>query len=151
MRIKFVSAFAAAVIVFLTSITILGQKGAVCKIGTTTFDCPAGFLKLPDVDATTRLFQSKDKDNPLKLFVAVSAGDFVDSVLRQTHERSYSIPASERFEWKTVTNPLTMDVETKYKHRVIASLGFWNKHLLEMKSFIFSVKAARSPAATTRA
>jgi len=126
----------------LLFISLFGNEGAAqrsaCKIGTTTFACPDGFVKLPDVDSETRLFRLKREDL-LYLFVAVPSGDFVDSGLKEALEKYYSGASSRAFQWNTVKNPLYMAIDTKYENKVSASFGFWDKHLLEFKFFIFSV------------
>lgn len=114
-----------------------GQK--TCRIGTTTFSCPEGFVKLPNVNPETRLFRSKAKDEPLYLFVAIPSGDFVDLALKKALEKYYVGGSNKSFQWRTIKNPLTMDVDTKYESNVAASFGFWDKHLLELKYFTFSV------------
>ncbi len=129
-----------SMIVGLFSIAILGQKGPAFSIGTTKFICPAGFVMLPEVDRKTRLFQSKDKENSLYLFVSVPTGEFVDSTVKKAIENQYAANPGNAFQWKPVKNPMTMDVKTKHENRVTASFGLWDKHLVELKAFIFSVK-----------
>jgi len=117
-----------------------GQKRPSCRIGTTEFKCPAGFVKLPNVDSETRLFRRAKKTANLFVVVSVPSGMFDDSTVKKELEKYYANTPKRDFQWKAVKNPLTMEIDSKYERSVSASFGFWDKFLLELKLFHFSIK-----------
>lgn len=141
MRIKKLSSFPLIMALFLTcSIAQAAKPDTTCRIQATTFACPNGFEKLPDIDATIRLFRYRKDGNLLYFFVAIPVGDFDDSGIKQALGKYYSQPKTATFQWKNEQDPLVMDIKTKYPHKISASLGFWNEFLLELKTFHFSVR-----------
>ncbi|MGD9562970.1 MAG: hypothetical protein AB7F88_12775 [Pyrinomonadaceae bacterium] len=137
---RIVSSLGPALLIAVFLLPILGQKTSSCRIGTTAFSCPQGFVKLPDVDAEIRLFRLKESDDPLFVFVAVPSGGFVDTPIKKAIEKHFSGVSSDEFQWKLVKNPLVMDINTKYERTFVASFGYWDRYLLELKYFTFSVK-----------
>lgn len=138
-----VKGFLVTLIIGVASMSVLGQEPASCRIGPTTFACPKGFDSLPDIDANTRLFRLKETKTPLFLVVAVPSGEFIDSNLKAALEKYFSDSQGSIFQWKAVKNPLTMELHTKYEKSFSASFGLRDTHLLELKSFVFSVKGKK--------
>src|SRR5690349_7226830 len=107
-----------AAVILLSTFTLIGQNG-VCKIGSVVFKCPSKYY--PEVqlhDPTIRLFKYKDGDDKVYFVMADHARNFDPAVV------SKFIPGlGGPFEWKAESNPVLMDLGTKYKFDLVALLG----------------------------
>lgn len=117
-------------------------KKSRCKIGNTTYICLKDFRKLASVDSTTDLFRTGKGDDLLYLFVAIPSGPFDDTKIRETIAGYYSKSEQSKFKWKSVKDPLAMDIDTKYTSKLVSNFGIADQFLLEVKFFKFDVKGS---------
>lgn len=125
-------------IVAFSAPTLLAQK-KICKVGSIEFQCPSKYY--PEIkvnDPTVRIFEYKDGDGKVYFFMADPARKITSSVLSEL------IPGLKGpFKWKAESDPLIMDLGTKYKFDLVAELGLSDQQLVEVKTFIFDVKGMK--------
>jgi len=103
------------------------KKAASCKIGTTNFKCPDGFVKDQVVDEHTILFKKTYNGSITYFFVAIPQGEFDDTQVRNIIAGKISGKPTDIFRWKDVKEPLAMNLETKYEKKIVNWLGYKNK------------------------
>lgn len=121
-------------IVFLSAFALFGQTKT-CKVGTVNFKCPSEYYpEIKTNDSRVRLFKYKDGGGKVYFFMVDSASNFDLKLITNL------IPGwGDTFEWKLEKQPLVMDLNTKYKFRLVALLGLSDSRLIEIKSFTFDV------------
>lgn len=117
-----------------------GDKAAAaaCDIGTLRFACPEDFVRLPDVDDTTRLFRFQYKTTVVYFFISVPVAKFDEMIVANSIGRQYSNGASP-FRWKKMKDPLMMGMKTRYEKKVASLLGYDGYYLINVKSASFKV------------
>lgn len=103
------------------------NKTLSCQIETTVFKCPEDFIKEKDIDENTQLFKQNYKGSITYFFVAILKTEFDDTKVRSVIAERLSGKTSDSFRWKTVDEPLVMDLETKYEKKIVSKLGYNDK------------------------
>ncbi len=116
------------------------KSNSSCSIGKTYIECPKYFKKLPDVDQNIRFLKYKDEGLEMYFFITLASSGFDDTKLKEAVSKLYAGEKATSFRWKEEDDPLIMNMKTKYKPRVLASLGLSGEYLLEFKAFVFDVK-----------
>jgi hypothetical protein len=130
----------ATTVIILLGTTIFAQ-GRSCAIGSVRFACPSKYFKEVSAgNAETRTFKYKEAGTGLYFFMSVPKTAFKPGTVGETVIKVDPKFSKEKFEWKPVIDPLVMDMETKYKYDLVASMGLSKSKLLEVKGFIFAVK-----------
>lgn len=116
---------------------VFSQKN--CQAGGIPFACPEYFNEVKTTDPTIRLFEYKEKDSGLFFFVRVSSDPFSPNAVTNALLANGSIAKGQKFDWKSITNPLVMQMKTNHKYDLTASFGLSSSLLVEVKGFGFAV------------
>lgn len=122
----------------LPTLPLIAQT-SVCKVGSIAFKCPSKYYREVKVEhPTLRLFEYKDSKGKLYFYMVDPSHKFDPTTVIK------SIPGlNESFQWKTETDPLVMDLGTKYKFDLVGLFGLSDRHFVEIKSFTFHVNNKR--------
>lgn len=127
----------ATALVILAGSSIFSQ-GRSCAVGGVRFTCPSKYFKeISTGKGDTRIFKYKEAGNELYFFMSVPDRAFNPEVVGGIVIKTYPNSSKENFEWKPVIDPWVMEMETKYKYEVVASMGISKTKLFEVKGFVF--------------
>lgn len=110
-------------------------KSSACTINAVNFQCPDGFTKVQNIGDAI-LFKQDNEGSVIYFFTAIPKQDFDDTSLRNIVAAGLSGKSADGFRWKDVSEPLMMNLETKFEKRIINRLGY-NTKLINFVSRYF--------------
>jgi hypothetical protein len=114
-----------------------------CAVKGFLFDCPEDFVKEDTISSESIIFKG-DSDNLVTyLFISTSIG-FADKdkVVKKIAE-NFGSTESKKLQLKDITEPLLMDLDSKYKKSENSFFGFDGKILLNFVNRQFSYKGKK--------
>lgn len=127
---------------FIFAVSAMGQRST-CVIGTTKFKCPENFKEVKSQDSSIRIFKHREAGDDLYFFISVLSGEFDPMIAGKSVLSVFPNIDVDKFKWKTVAEPLVMNVTTKYQFKTMASMGIGPSMLVEVKGFVFDIKGKK--------